>query len=29
MEFDMIGVDAALTNAIRRILISEVRGNSR
>jgi DNA-directed RNA polymerase I and III subunit RPAC1 len=24
MEFDMIGVDAALTNAIRRILISEV-----
>lgn len=25
MEFDMIGIDAALANAFRRILISEVR----
>ena len=24
MEFDMIGVDASLANAIRRILLSEV-----
>ena len=24
MEFDMIGVDAAITNAFRRILIAEV-----
>ena len=26
MEFDMIGVDAAIANAFRRILLAEVRG---
>ena len=26
MEFDMIGIDASIANAFRRILLSEVRG---
>ena len=27
MEFDMIGIDAAIANAFRRILLAEVRSN--
>lgn len=26
MEFDMVGIDASITNAFRRILLAEVRG---
>jgi len=26
MEFDMVGIDASIANAFRRILIAEVRG---